>query len=112
MVKISYDSLPSAVEELHSKLDKITTLLMSVPEAKSNQEKPLSVEEAAEFLNLSVPTIYSKVSKKEIPVMKMGKRLYFDKRDLLDQIKSGRIKTVAELQSDADTFLTKKSKRS
>jgi excisionase family DNA binding protein len=54
-------------------------------------EKLLTVQEAAEFLNLSVPTIYLKVSKGEIPFMKRSKRLYFSntskKVDLKLQVK-------------------------
>ena len=40
-------------------------------------EQFLNIQEAAQFLNLTVPTIYSKVSKRELPCMKRGKRLYF-----------------------------------
>jgi excisionase family DNA binding protein len=51
-------------------------------ESKPTTEQPeqlLIVQEAAQFLNLTVPTIYSKVSKGELPVMKRSKRLYFSK---------------------------------
>ena len=37
-------------------------------------EKLLNIQEAAQFLNLAIPTLYSKVSKGELPVMKRGKR--------------------------------------
>ena len=53
-------------------------------------ERLLTIQEAAEFLSLSVPTLYSKVSKGELPVMKRGKRLYFSRTELMEYIKQGR----------------------
>ena len=59
-----------------------------------------TINEASILLKLSVATIYSKVSKNEIPVNKQGKRLYFYRTELLDWIKSGRIKTIAEIHHE------------
>lgn len=57
------------------------------------EDKLLTIREASKFLNLSVPTLYSKHSKREIPgVCKQGKRLYFSKKSLIEWIKSGEIK--------------------
>jgi excisionase family DNA binding protein len=61
----------------------------------------LTIQQAAEFLNLAVPTLYSKVSKGELPVMKRNKRLYFSKDELTEFIKSGRKKTILEIEADA-----------
>lgn len=57
----------------------------------------LSINEASILLKLSVATIYSKVCRNEIPVNKQGKRLYFYRTELLNWIKSGRIKTIEEI---------------
>ena len=62
-------------------------------ESKPTTEQPeqlLTVQEAAQFLNLTVPTIYSKVSKGELPVMKRIKRLYFSNLELMEYLKEGR----------------------
>ena len=71
-----------------------------------------NIQEAGNFLKLSVPTIYSKVSRKELPYMKRGKRLYFSKTDLMEFLKSGRVLTSdeaqAQAQAQADEFLSKK----
>ena len=67
----------------------------------------LTVEEAAKFLNLKVPTIYSKVSKGELPHMKKG-RLYFLPEELLKHVKSGRKKTTIEIESEAHSYLKRK----
>jgi len=52
----------------------------------------LTVKETAKFLKLSVPTIYSKVSKGELPFMKRSKRLYFSKMELLEYLRGGKTK--------------------
>lgn len=54
-------------------------------------EQLLTIHEAAEFLHLSVPTLYSKCSKGELPVKKRSKRLYFSKLELIDYINEGSI---------------------
>lgn len=79
----------------------------SQPEA----DKLLTIQQAADFLYLSVPTIYGLVSKSQIPCMKRGKRLYFSKDELASWVKSGRKKTLAELGADADAYLLNQKKR-
>ena len=45
-----------------------------VNQQSKNQDQMLNVQETASFLGLAVPTIYSKVSNRELPVMKRSKR--------------------------------------
>jgi excisionase family DNA binding protein len=71
-------------------------------------EQLLTIQEAAEFLKLTVPTIYSKVSKGELPVMKRSKRLYFSRTELLEYLKQGRKKSNAEIEQEAEAYLKKK----
>lgn len=71
-------------------------------------EQLLTIQEAAEFLNLTVPTIYSKVSRSEIPVMKRSKRLYFSKLELISYLKEGRKKTMAETAREAELYCNTK----
>lgn len=74
------------------------------------QEQLLTIQEAAEFLSLTVPTMYSKVSKGELPVMKRGKRLYFSRTELLDYLKGGRKKSNAEIEQEAKAYLSNNKK--
>lgn len=109
MKEITFEQLPNAVCQLHEKLDSIERLLL----IKSNELQPeseqlLTIQQAAEFLNKKVPTIYGLVQRAEIPVCKQGNRLYFSKQELTDWIKAGRKKTLAETDREADTYLNKK----
>ena len=73
-------------------------------------EQLLTIQEAAEFLRLTVPTMYSKVSKGELPVMKRGKRLYFSRTELMEYIKEGRKKSNAEIEAEAKAYLLNNKK--
>jgi excisionase family DNA binding protein len=74
-------------------------------------EELLTVEEAAKLLHVSVPTIYTKISKNELPVIKNkgSKRCYFYKSELLDYLKTGRKKTVREIGDEAEKYINKKA---
>jgi excisionase family DNA binding protein len=67
-----------------------------------NENELLTIQEAAEFLKVTVPALYTKVSRHEIPVSKPGKRLYFNKTDLKKWIIASRKKTVVEMRKDAE----------
>ena len=98
-------------EAIEAKLSGIEKLLLELKQPLSQTDEPkdslMTVEGAADFLSLTVPTIYSKVSKGEIPFMKQSKRLYFSRQELTNYIKKGRKKTNAEVLAEADTYLKK-----
>lgn len=103
MKQFTLEDLPKMVGKLYKKLDKIEKLLKNKSQLKGNDdEELLTISGASKLLDLSVATIYTKVCKNEIPVNKQGKRLYFYKTELLDWIKSGRIKTIAEIQQEVE----------
>ncbi len=106
MEAITFEKLPQAVSQLYDKLESIERLLIennsqSHPEA----DQLLTIQQTAEIISLSIPTIYGLVSRAEIPVCKKGKRLYFSKMEIQDWIKSGRKKTVAEIANESDSYI-------
>ncbi|WP_018615244.1 helix-turn-helix domain-containing protein [Segetibacter koreensis] len=105
MEPLTFEQLPNAVSGLCEKLDAIEQLLRQGTSQPQHADELLTISEAAKFLNLSVPTLYGKVSRKEIPVNKQGKRLYFYKSELADWIKAGRKKTMAEIRQEAEQYV-------
>jgi excisionase family DNA binding protein len=102
---------PIDPEKLISSIsDRVTQSILKVlNDQVSQQEGPeqlLSIQDAASYLNLSVPTLYSKVSRGELPVMKRGKRLYFSKAELLEYLKGGRKKSISDIEAAADANLS------
>ena len=106
-------SLP--IEELQTVIiDCVNSCLKNnAQESNPPTEQPeqlLTVQQAAKFLSLKVPTIYSKVSKGELPVMKRGKRLYFSSNELMEYLKAGRKKSYAEIEQETEAYLSNNKK--
>ena len=100
MEQLSFENLPQAVSLLLEKVDSLEQLLKS--QQTSNRvasDKPMSITEAAKFVNLTVPTLYGFVSKRTIPFSKVGKRLYFSESELTSWIQNGRQQTRDELNN-------------
>lgn len=109
METLSFDQLPQAVAQIYDKLNKIEALLErkdSQPDQEPDQL--LTVKDAAEFLSLSVPTVYTLISKGELPVMKRSKRCYFSKLELINYLKEGRKKTNTEIETIAQKHISDK----
>jgi len=106
---ITFEQLPTAVSQLQDKLDNIERLLLETAhKPKEDSDQLLTVDQCAEFLSLSKPTIYGLISQGKIPCMKQGKRVYFSKAEVLNYLRAGRKKSLSELQMEADQFLVKK----
>ena len=98
------------LEAIQARLSSIENLMLntkqpSTVEITEQPEQLLTVQEAGKFLNLKVPTIYSKVSKGELPVMKRSKRLYFSSIELMNYLKEGRKKSNSEIEKEAEAHL-------
>ena len=99
MEKVNFENLPQAVSLLLEKVDSLELLLKSQQTiiSQAPSDRPMSITEAAKFVNLTVPTLYGFVSKRTIPFSKVGKRLYFSETELTSWIQSGRKQTRDEL---------------
>lgn len=102
-------------ELIEARLSSIENLMLDLKQPikvdpTEQPEQLLTVQETAQFLNLAVPTIYSKVSKGELPVMKRSKRLYFSSTELMEYLKQGRKKSNAEIEQEAEAYLSNNKK--
>ena len=107
---LSFDKLPEAVTMLTKEVSELKRLLIEKQEQPPTEQPEclLTIREAAEFLRLSPATIYGKVHRNELPYMKRGKRVYFSSRELMEYIKAGRVKSNAEITSEASNYLSNK----
>lgn len=111
-MEITFEKLPQAVTTLQETVNDIKRLLLeknSEPQAEADEL--LTVQDTAKFLSLSVPTIYGLISKGELPVMKRSKRCYFSKVELINYLKDGKRKTVTELETEADAYLSNRKRK-
>ena len=89
-------------------LNKLTAI-ESLLEA-TNQTKPLTLPEAAKFLDVSKSHLYRLVCYKKIPHYKPeGKRLYFDQAELVAWLKRNhsvtQVQREAQLEEKAASYL-------
>ena len=112
METLTFDQLPNAVTMLIKEVSELKSLLIEKQEQPTTDqtEQFLTIQEAAEFLSLTVPTMYSKVSKAQLPVMKRSKRLYFSRTELMEYLKDGRKKSNAEIEQEAEAYLLNNKK--
>jgi excisionase family DNA binding protein len=111
MEVLTFDQLPKAVSELLEKVSKIEDILSHDHPAETDADSLFSIKQASAFLNLSICTIYRKVCRREIPVSKQGKKLYFNKTELLDWIRAGRKSTLNEIANTVKLIPSTRTQR-
>ncbi len=85
-------------------LNKLTAI-ESLLEA-TNQTKPLTLPEAAKFLNLSQSHLYKLTSERKIPHFKPnGKKIYFDESELVKWLKRKPTRTLEETEEKAASYI-------
>ena len=82
------------------KLTAIESLLVAT------QPKPLTLKEAAEFLDFSRSYLYRLTSQGRVPCYKPeGKRVYFDRAELVNWLKRNRIRPHEEIAEEAANYI-------
>ena len=86
--EITFNDLPMIVAQLRDEVMQLKLLLIRQQAEnkiikKENKHKPMSAEEAADYLRMPLGTLYMKLSNGSIPATKPGKRyiLYQDELD-------------------------------
>jgi excisionase family DNA binding protein len=69
---------------------------------KSNSEQSiqnpfLDISEAADFLKMAKQTLYGLTSTRQIPFIKKGKKVYFNKSEIIAWLNEGKMKTHCEI---------------
>ena len=108
---LKFENLPHAVAELIKGQSELKTLLLNKAESHPEIETPLNINEVAKLTELSVPTLYGYCQRNEIPFYKKGNRLKFFKSEIIAWIKTGKQKTLKELEVDAEEYLSNQKNR-
>ena len=110
METLKFENLPSAVADLKNEVSEMKALLLQRAEPQQEIDNPLSIRDVATLTGLTVATLYGYCQRREIPYHKRGNRLRFFKAEIINWIKSGRVKTVSEIEADADSYLSNKKR--
>ena len=87
-------------KNIFDKLTSIESLL------GATQPKPLTLKEAAEFIDFSRSYLYRLTSQGRVPCYKPeGKRIYFDRAELVNWLKRNRIRPQEEIEEKAASYI-------
>jgi len=98
---ISFDNLPSAVQDMNNRLIRIEHLLKGKVE-NPESDQWFDLDQLINYLpgHPAKPTIYGLVCQRKIPFLKKGKRLIFSKQTIDQWISEGRQKTIEEIRNE------------
>ena len=71
--------------------------------AKQDEKMPvqqnefLDISEASNFLKMAKQTLYGLTSHRKIPYIKKGKKVYFNKAEVITWLNDGKMKTKSEI---------------
>lgn len=90
------ESIKKRLKNIEDQLRKIEEILLN---QKSEQEKPMTLPEAADFLGITKNAVYRKISRKQIPYYRESpsSKRYFFRSELIKYIKSFRQGTTGEI---------------
>ncbi|MCC9166875.1 helix-turn-helix domain-containing protein [Pontibacter harenae] len=83
-------------------LQRVESMLIEIKRLQANTTKGntepevMTIQQASELTNYAVQTLYCKVSKREIPFVKKGGKLWFNRQALLNWMNEGAQGTIEE----------------
>lgn len=95
--------LDRRLDSLESLVAEIKSLLLQPP--AEQRRYPIGIDRVCELTHLSRATVYGLTSAQKIPHTKRGKKLLFDEDEILDWLRQGKRKTLAEIDAEADAHL-------
>jgi len=110
MEALKFEQLPNVIADLTNEVREMKALLLQKAEPQQEIETPIQLDEVVPITGLTKPTLYGYCQRNEIPYHKKGNRLYFFKSEIIDWIKTGKQKTLKELQAEAEEYLSNKNK--
>ena len=103
--KYTFENLPLLIKELKEEVLGLKSIIEECRIPNEEKKELLNIDEVSELLSLSKSTIYTKVSRRELPFIKQSKRLYFEKSEILSCLHSSRKPTLGELNEDVHSYL-------
>ncbi len=91
---------------IEERLESIERLLLTMSE-KTAEVDALSIDRVVEVYGLKKSFLYSLVHRREIPHYKVGRLLFFSKKEIEAFILSNRVSTYDEAESFAASYIAK-----
>ena len=88
---------------LITKTELVEIIQETLRSAKQDEKMPeqqnefLNISEASDFLKMAKQTLYGLTSNRQIPFIKKGKKVYFNKSEVIAWLNEGKMKTQSEI---------------
>lgn len=108
-ISMSFEELRSLIADVVKKsLSENSEFSLNYP----SDSEVLGTEQVANMLQVSKSYLYKLIMGRELPFYKKGKKIFFLKSEIIEWIKTGRIKTRHEIEIEASTYIaTRKFRR-
>ena len=86
-----------------TKTELVEIIQETLRSAKQDEKMPeqqnefLNISEASDFLKMAKQTLYGLTSNRQIPFIKKGKKVYFNKGEVIAWLNEGKMKTHSEI---------------
>lgn len=110
-MRYTFDQIPNILKRIDERLDIIEDILIDRIQKEAPEMDFIGANEACEILKISLATLYSKVSLREVPFYKKGNRLHFSKLELIEWIQEGKNKTIDDINEKAREIARKIDKQ-
>ena len=96
------------METIQKQLNELKELLLK---QNIQQKEILTLNEVAEYLQLSKSCLYKMTSSKEIPFYSPGgKKIYFHKKEIDDWVINSRVVPLSEIDEEIENYLSRTNK--
>ena len=85
---LTFEQMPEAISRLLDKVESLELRLSSPGAGPASIERPMTADEACEFLSISLPTLIRWRNKGKIPYLKIGTNIRYDKAAVINAIES------------------------
>ena len=96
---ITHNNLPAAIQFLIAEVNELKLLLKGSPHEP--EDEFVTVAQLVTIIKKEKPTIYKMLERGELPHYRQGRRVVFLKSEIVDYLKSGKVKTYAQLAEEA-----------
>lgn len=103
----SYNPFTQIQQDLSEIKDILKGINIQHLSGPKDAEQILNIKEAADYINLSVPSLYRLCSISQLPNFRKGKKILFSKDELTAWIKEGRRKTIKEIAEEQPAIAKK-----
>ena len=112
MEKLTFEQLTEAIALLLEKINKIEKMLTGDYATDVSLKPMLTVIEAAEYMGLSMSSMYKLTHRQELPVYKpSGGKVYLKREDINAYMCSNKIMSNEEIEKEAVNYITKNPRK-